>query len=103
MATEFQWLQLRFGKHEGKTLPQIVLSDPDYFFWAVSVCLNTLMAASTLGSASAEIVVVNNAREQIRPRLITAIPRSSRTALEQTVESRASDRSGRGRFNLARL
>jgi hypothetical protein len=25
---------LGFGKHQGKTLPHFVLSDPDWFFWA---------------------------------------------------------------------
>ena len=29
------WATVDFGQHEGKTLPQIVLSDPDWFFWAV--------------------------------------------------------------------
>jgi len=29
------WPNLSFGKHIGKSLPQIVLSDPDWFFWAV--------------------------------------------------------------------
>jgi hypothetical protein len=29
------WTTLKFGKHEGKTLPQIAFSDPDWFFWAV--------------------------------------------------------------------
>lgn len=24
-----------FGKYEGKTLPQILFSDPDWFFWAI--------------------------------------------------------------------
>ena len=28
------WTRLTFGKHKGKTLPQIVFSDPDWFFWA---------------------------------------------------------------------
>ena len=28
-------LPLKFGKHRGKTLPQIVMSDPDWFFWAM--------------------------------------------------------------------
>ena len=28
------WLEIGFGKHTGKTLPQIVLGDPDWFFWA---------------------------------------------------------------------
>ena len=35
MITEFTWSTLRFGKHKGKTLPQVVLSDPAWFFWAV--------------------------------------------------------------------
>lgn len=29
------WSIVSFGKHAGKTLPQIVLSDPDWFFWAI--------------------------------------------------------------------
>ncbi|MGO9118335.1 MAG: hypothetical protein ACLQPD_12110 [Desulfomonilaceae bacterium] len=28
------WTQLNFGKYKGKTLPQIVFADPDWFFWA---------------------------------------------------------------------
>ena len=35
MVTQFEWLELRFGKYQGKTLPQVALSDPDWFFWAV--------------------------------------------------------------------
>ena len=29
------WSILRFSKHKGKTLPQILFSDPDWFFWAI--------------------------------------------------------------------
>lgn len=29
------WSELRFGKHIGKSLPQVIFSDPDWFFWAV--------------------------------------------------------------------
>lgn len=28
------WSPLSFGKHKGKTLPQVIFSDPDWFFWA---------------------------------------------------------------------
>lgn len=28
------WSIVGFGKHKGKTLPQIIFSDPDWFFWA---------------------------------------------------------------------
>ncbi len=29
------WSTVHFGKHKGKTLPQIICSDPDWFFWAM--------------------------------------------------------------------
>ena len=29
------WSELSFGEHKGKTLPQVVLSDPDWFFHMV--------------------------------------------------------------------
>jgi len=28
------WTNINFGKHQGKTLPQVILDDPDWFFWA---------------------------------------------------------------------
>jgi hypothetical protein len=29
------WTPLPFGKHKGKTLPQVICSDPSWFLWAV--------------------------------------------------------------------
>jgi hypothetical protein len=29
-----RWATLTFGRHAGKTLPEIILSDADWFFWA---------------------------------------------------------------------
>jgi hypothetical protein len=29
------WSILQFGNYKGKTLPQVVFQDPDWFFWAV--------------------------------------------------------------------
>ena len=29
------WTKLSSGKHVGRTLPQVLLRDPDWFFWAV--------------------------------------------------------------------
>ena len=29
-----RWITLDFGKHKGKTLPHILCTDPDWFFWA---------------------------------------------------------------------
>ena len=28
------WIELPFGRHMGKTLPQVLFSDPGWFFWA---------------------------------------------------------------------
>lgn len=28
------WSELEFGEHKGKSLPQVIFSDPDWFFWA---------------------------------------------------------------------
>jgi hypothetical protein len=30
------WITLKFGRHAGKTLPEIILSDADWFFWALN-------------------------------------------------------------------
>jgi hypothetical protein len=27
------WTVVKFGKHAGKTIPQILFTDPDWFFW----------------------------------------------------------------------
>jgi hypothetical protein len=29
------WSVLNFGKHNGKSLPEIILHDPDWFFWSI--------------------------------------------------------------------
>ena len=29
------WSKLYFEKHVGRSLPQILFSDPDYFFWGI--------------------------------------------------------------------
>jgi len=35
MVTYLTWSPLRFGKYKGYTLPQIILKDPDYFYWGL--------------------------------------------------------------------
>lgn len=32
---DLTWSIVRFGRHKGKTLPQILFIDPDWFFWAM--------------------------------------------------------------------
>ena len=32
---DFMWSLLEAGKYAGRSLPQILFMDPDYFFWAV--------------------------------------------------------------------
>ncbi len=29
------WSVVDFGRYQGKTLPQIIFKDPDWFFWAI--------------------------------------------------------------------
>ena len=29
------WSVVDFGRYQGKTLPQIIFTDPDWFFWAI--------------------------------------------------------------------
>jgi hypothetical protein len=29
------WSILNFGKHNGKSLPEVLFTDPDWFFWAI--------------------------------------------------------------------
>jgi hypothetical protein len=36
MVTNFEWSTLRFGKHQGKSLPEVILTDPGWFYWAYS-------------------------------------------------------------------
>jgi hypothetical protein len=36
------WTKLNFGRHSGKTLPQVVLSDPNWFFWAKNILYGQL-------------------------------------------------------------
>ena len=36
------WTTLNFGKHSNKTLPQVVLSDPNWFFWAKNILYGQL-------------------------------------------------------------
>jgi hypothetical protein len=39
------WTTLNFGKHKGKTLPQVIFDDADWFFWAYEEDLFTGMQA----------------------------------------------------------
>ena len=34
MEVSFMWTIINFGKYREKTLPQVMFSDPDWFFWA---------------------------------------------------------------------
>jgi len=47
-----RWVTLDFGKHAGKTLPEIVLSDADWVFWA----FNKGVFKGRLASEAAKVV-----------------------------------------------
>ena len=55
------WSVVGFGKHKGKTLPQIVFSDPDWFFWAME---NKVFAGK--GSLDTEAVKINELSRKIQ-------------------------------------
>src|SRR5258708_4944737 len=42
MRYSMKWTMLKFGRHEGRTLPQVVLSDPNWFFWAADILYGQL-------------------------------------------------------------
>lgn len=42
------WTVVKFGKHAGKTLPQIILSDPKWFFWAANILYGPLATEAEL-------------------------------------------------------
>jgi hypothetical protein len=56
------WSILEFGKHAGKTLPQIVFSDPDYFFWAVEegIFKGSLRREAAILDARAQSILIPN-------------------------------------------
>ena len=74
-----RWTTLNFGTHEGKSLPQIVISDPDWFFWAVARGVFT----GTLAAEAEDLV-----------KMATAIkipkPHSKRWRVEYRYEDRGS-------------
>ncbi|MFA6150980.1 MAG: hypothetical protein WC716_06660 [Chitinophagaceae bacterium] len=47
------WSIITKGKHEGKSIPQIILNDPDYFYWAIE---NDFFSSTKLLLKQAEIV-----------------------------------------------
>jgi hypothetical protein len=42
------WTTVNFGKHKGRNLPQIVLSDPNWFFWAVDILYGQLASEAKI-------------------------------------------------------
>lgn len=62
------WITLDFSKkHKGKTLPQIIFSDPDWFFWAYEEKAfddNVIMysEAKQIYKKSRSILIPNNSR-----------------------------------------
>lgn len=59
------WSKLKFGKYEGKTLPQVLFSDPDWFFWAIEenafeIQEEIMQEAKDLDYKSKNIKIPNN-------------------------------------------
>ena len=56
------WSLVTFGKHKGKTLPQIIFADLDWFFWAVE---NGVFANK--GALNREAADIDGKARNIRP------------------------------------
>jgi hypothetical protein len=52
LVTYFTWATLPFGKHKGKTLPQVILHDPDWFYWAHG---NSIFKSAILAEQASEV------------------------------------------------
>jgi hypothetical protein len=53
------WTTVPFGKHQGKTLPQIVIDDPDWFFWILPRLYGHLkIEADELGHKASRIKIL---------------------------------------------
>lgn len=73
------WSIVHFGKHDGKTLPQIVCSDPDWFFWAMA---NNVFArrpvllreATDLHHKATHIRIPNNSKGELEVEYIIDAP-----------------------------
>jgi hypothetical protein len=71
------WSKLTFGKHLGKTLPQIIFTDPDWFFWAMDVDLfrGALKKEATILDAKARSIrIPNNEQGTLRAQYFIHIP-----------------------------
>ncbi|MBF0556386.1 MAG: hypothetical protein HQK96_17855 [Nitrospirae bacterium] len=68
-----EWSELTFGKHKGKTLPQVMIIDPDWFFHlynegAFSCNMGTIQeeAEAIFRRATSIRIPINNADEYCR-------------------------------------
>ena len=64
------WTELWFGKYKGKALPQVLFSDPDWFFWAMEIGLFNdkgvlLDEAKELNQKAKKIFVPNKGKEKM--------------------------------------
>jgi hypothetical protein len=53
------WTTLPFGRHQGKTLPQVILDDPGWFFWILPRLYGRLkIEADDLASKASKIKIL---------------------------------------------
>jgi hypothetical protein len=62
---DMDWSALPFGKHKGKTFPEIILQDPDWFFWALPKLYGKLAdEAKSLGQKAQAIKISKSNRRK---------------------------------------
>ena len=64
-----RWLWMPFGKHQGKTLPQVVPEDPGYIEWlyAERILLNGMYMGEYPLKLAHQLEVIHNRMTHIRP------------------------------------
>ena len=73
-----RWSVVPFGKHKGKTFPEIILQDPDWFFWALPKLYGKLAdEAEELARRARTIKIPNSRRKRLEVEYVGRTERAS--------------------------
>ncbi len=67
------WTIVEFGKYKGKTLPQIILNDADWFFWAYEKKILTENKIEKYRIPKIEVDLIYNRATKIKPKYGTYV------------------------------
>ena len=65
-----RWSAVPFGKYKGKTFPEIIVQDPDWFFWVLPKLYGKLAEeAKELARKARAIKIPKSRRRQVGSRI----------------------------------